>query len=124
VPYTTRLAAKGHRHTHFYATDMSTNKGTKPAWYGLAAVTLGTGIFFLATNKGRLFKKGTASLKAFLGGATTPTADPVETVGGSSTSGRTPTSANGHVRDVVATDPPKPETGSNFSPQGEVHDPQ
>lgn len=87
---------------------MSTQKSAKPAWYSLAAVALGTGIFFLATNKGRLFKKGTANLKALLGGAAVPaTAAPVQIPGGSSTAGRTPTAANGHVRDVVATDPPK-----------------
>ena len=104
---------------------MSTNKGAKPAWYGLAAVALGTGIFFLATNKGRLFKKGTASLKGLLGGTpTAEAADPIETPGGSSTAGRTPTPANGHVRDVVASNPPKPETGSNFTKHGEVHGPQ
>jgi hypothetical protein len=107
---------------------MSTKQGAKPAWYGLAAVALGTGIFFLATNKGRLFKKGTANLKALLGGAAAPAtpiaADPVETPGGSSTAGRTPTPDNGHVRDVVASNPPKPDSGSNFTPQGGVHGPQ
>ena len=104
---------------------MSTKKGAKPAWYGLAAVTLGTGIFFLATNKGRLFKKGTATLKSLLSGPETPApAGAVQTSGGSSTAGRTPTPANGHVRDVVASHPPKPETGSNFTPQGDVHGPQ
>jgi hypothetical protein len=98
---------------------MSTKQGAKPAWYGLAAVALGTGIFFLATNKGRLFKKGTASLKALLSGPESPApAGAVQTPGG------TPTPANGHVRDVVASHPPKPETGSNFTPQGDVHGPQ
>ena len=104
---------------------MSTKQGAKPAWYGLAAVALGTGIFFLATNKGRLFKKGTASLKALLSGPSDPApAAAVQTPGGSTTAGRTPTPANGHVRDVVASNPPKPETGSNFTPQGDVHGPQ
>jgi hypothetical protein len=103
---------------------MSTKKSTKPAWYGLAAVGLGTGIFFLATNKGRLFKKVAATLQDLLGDAAPIVAEPIETVGGSSTAGRTPTPDNGHVRDVVATDPPKPETGSNFTKHGEVHGPQ
>ena len=104
---------------------MSTKKGAKPAWYGLAAVTLGTGIFFLATNKGRLFKKGTATLKSLLSGPETPApAGAVQTPSGSSTSGRTPTPANGHVRDVNASTPPPPQTGSNFTPQGDVHSPQ
>lgn len=47
-------------------------KQFKPAWYGVAAVALGTSIFFLAANNGRLFKKGTAGLKAMLGGAPAP----------------------------------------------------
>ncbi|MFD1872141.1 hypothetical protein [Hymenobacter bucti] len=94
---------------------MSTQKDVKPAWYGLAAVALGTGIFFLATNKGRLFKKGTASLKALLGGAAAPAtaAEPGLVPGGSRTAGRTLTPANGHVRDVQATDPAEPKTSSN-----------
>ncbi|MBJ6141986.1 hypothetical protein [Hymenobacter sp. BT559] len=101
-------------------------KGTKPAWYGLAAVTLGTGIFFLATNKGRLFKKGVTSLKNLLGSAeaTPVAAEPVQAPGGSSTAGRTPTPENGHVRDVNASNPPKPDSGTNFTPQGDVHEPK
>jgi hypothetical protein len=93
-------------------------KQTKPAWYGVAAVAIGTGIFFLAANKGRLFKKGTAGLKALLSGppATTPASPRFE--------GRTPTPENGHVRDVAASTPPPPQTGSNFTPQGDVHGPQ
>jgi hypothetical protein len=102
---------------------MSTKKGAKPAWYGLAAVTIGTGIFFLATNKGRLFKKGTAHLKGLLSGSA-PAAEPEETAGSSSTAGRTPTPANGHVRDVNASTPPPPDSGTNFTPQGDVHEPQ
>jgi len=98
-------------------------KQTKPAWYGVAAVAIGTGIFFLATNKGRLFKKGTSSLKALLSGpAEEPAAAP--TPGSSQFEGRTPTPENGHVRDVVASNPPAPDSGSNFTPQGDVHGPQ
>lgn len=101
---------------------MSMKKTAKPAWYGIAAVTIGTGIFFLATNKGRLFKKGAASLKGLLSGPADP--NTVTTPGGSSTAGRTPTPANGHVRDVNASTPPPPDSGSNFTPQGDVHSPQ
>lgn len=93
-------------------------KQTKPAWYGVAAVAIGTGIFFLATNKGRLFKKGTAHVKALLSGA--PAAP---TPGPSHFEGRTPTPENGYVRDVAASTPPPPHTGSNFTPQGDVHGP-
>lgn len=96
-------------------------KQTKPAWYGVAAVAIGTGIFFLAANKGRLFKKGTAHVKALLSGAS---AAPKATPGFSRFEGRTPTPENGHVRDVVATHLPPPETGSNFSRHGDVHGPQ
>jgi hypothetical protein len=98
-------------------------KQTKPAWYGVAAVAIGTGIFFLATNKGRLFKKGAASLKTLLSGP--PAApDTAPTPGTSQFEGRTPTPENGHVRDVVASNPPAPDSGSNFTPQGDVHGPQ
>lgn len=97
-------------------------KQTKPAWYGVAAVAIGTGIFFLATNKGRLFKKGTAHVKALLSG---PPATPAAATPASPRfEGRTPTPENGHVRDVQASTPPPPHTGSNFTPQGDVHGPQ
>lgn len=36
---------------------------------------------------------------------------------------RTPTPENGHVRDVKATDLPAPDTGTNFTVQGDVHEP-
>jgi len=99
-------------------------KQTKPAWYGVAAVAIGTGIFFLAANKGRLFKKGTAHLKALLSGAPDAAPAPEAAPGFSRFEGRTPTPKNGHVRDVVATHLPPPETGSNFSRHGDVHGPQ
>ena len=57
-------------------------------------------------------------------GAAPTAAEPVETPGGSSTAGRTPTPDNGHVRDVNASTPPKPDSGSNFTPQGDVHEPK
>lgn len=41
----------------------------------------------------------------------------------SSSSNRTPTAENGHVRDVKATDLPAPDTGTNFTVQGDVHEP-
>ena len=100
-------------------------KESKPAWYGLAAVAIGTGIFFLATNKGRLFKKSTAGIKALLSNAPAsaiPEAAPAPS--SDAFEGRTPTPENGHVRDVVASNPPPPETGSNLTPQGDVHEPQ
>jgi hypothetical protein len=97
---------------------------SKPAWYGLAAVAIGTSVFFLATNKGRLFKKGQASLKAFLSGAPAEPAAAAPAPSSSGFKGRTPTPENGHVRDVVATDPPTPDSGTNFTKHGDVHGPQ
>ncbi|GAB3226121.1 hypothetical protein GCM10027346_08070 [Hymenobacter seoulensis] len=35
----------------------------------------------------------------------------------------TPTPENGHVREVPATNPPADDAGSNFSLQGDVHQP-
>ena len=97
-------------------------KQSKSVWYGLAAVAIGTGIFFLATNKGRLFKKSQVRIKALLSGPpATPGAAPAP--GSKDFKGRAPAPANGHVRDVVATTPPAPATGSNFTPQGDVHEP-
>ena len=103
-------------------------KKTKSAWYGVAAVAAGTGIFLLATNQGRLFKKATTGVKSLLGkepadSATTPTAAP--TPPQAQFKGQTPTPENGHVRDVVASNPPPPNSGSNFTaPGGDVHGPK
>lgn len=98
-------------------------KSSKSAWYGVAAAALGTGVFFLAANKGRLFKKGQARIKALLSEPQgVPAAPPAPSSQGFE--GRTPTPENGHVRDVVATNPPPPETGSNLTPQGDVHAPK
>lgn len=36
---------------------------------------------------------------------------------------RTPTVENGHTRDVIASEPPAPDSGSNFGVQGQVHGP-
>ncbi len=98
-------------------------KQPKPAWYGVAAVAIGTGIFFLATNKGRLFKKGTASLKALLSGHSAE-AGAAPAPGSRGFAGRTPAPKNGHGRGVGASNPPPPETDSNFLPQGAGHGPQ
>lgn len=98
-------------------------KQAKTALYSVAAVVVGTGIFFLATNKGRLFKKSKAGIKALFGGAP---AEPEAAPAPSSPAfkSRTPAPANGHVRDVAASNPPPPDSGSNFTPQGNVHGPQ
>ncbi|TGE06321.1 hypothetical protein [Hymenobacter fodinae] len=40
-----------------------------------------------------------------------------------STEFREPTPENGHVRDVIASDLPRDDSGSNFSVQGDVHKP-
>ena len=93
---------------------------SKPAWYGLAAVAIGTSVFFLATNKGRLFKKGKAGIKALLSG-TSAAPETAPALSTASFRGRTPTPENGHVRDVIATSPPAPDSGTNFTKHGDVH---
>lgn len=54
--------------------------------------------------------------------AATPLPSASTSASGSSGS-RTPSAANGHVRDVQASDPPAPDTGTNFTVQGDVHQP-
>ncbi|MGI4734773.1 MAG: hypothetical protein ACRYG7_06285 [Janthinobacterium lividum] len=106
-------------------------KQTKPVWYGVAAVAAGTGIFFLATNKGRLFKKVTTGIQALVGSVpataparTTTTLARAPAPNSPGFQGRTPTADNGHVRDVIATNPPADDSGSNFTQHGDVHGPQ
>ena len=99
-------------------------KQSKPAWYGLAAVVIGSSVFFLATNKGRLFKKGKARIQALLSGAPAKPVPSSPAPSSAGFKGRTPTPENGHVRDVVATNPPAPDSGTNFTKHGDVHGPQ
>ena len=99
-------------------------KQTKPVWYGVAAVAVGTGIFFLATNKGRLFKKGMHSLQALLGDAPAPAPAVAPTPRSAAFEDRTPTGDNGHGRGVVATDPPADDAGSGFATHADAPGPQ
>lgn len=90
------------------------------SWGGIALAAAGAvGIFLLLKDKSQLLQKGLASLKAGPAGRPSAAAPPH----GRST-GQQPTPANGHVRDVDASNPPPPDSGTNFTPQGDVHAPQ
>ena len=92
----------------------------KSSWGRIALAAAGaTGIFLLLKDKSPLLQKGLASLKA--GPASRPAA---ATPPLSHSTGQQPTPANGHVRDVNASTPPPPDSGTNFTPQGDVHEPQ
>jgi hypothetical protein len=92
----------------------------KTNWGSIALAAAGAaGIFLLVRDKSQLLKKGLASLKD--GPAHQPDAP---TPPRSQSSGKLPTPANGHVRDVDASNPPPPDSGTNFTPQGDVHAPQ
>jgi hypothetical protein len=92
----------------------------KSNWGGIALAAAGAaGIFLLLKDKGQLFQKGLASLKA--GPASRVDAG---TPPRSHSTGKLPTPANGHVRDVDASNPPAPDSGTNFTPQGDVHAPK
>ena len=92
----------------------------KSSWGRIALAAAGaTGIFLLLKDKSPFLHKGLASLKA--GPAGQPDA---ATPPHSHSTGQQPTLANGHVRDVDASNPPPPDSGSNFTPQGDVHAPQ
>jgi len=89
----------------------------KSNWGGIALAAAGAaGLFLLLRDKSQLLQKGLASLKA--GPASQPQA---ATPPPSQSKGKQPTPANGHVRDVDASNPPPPDSGTNFTPQGDVH---
>ena len=99
-------------------------KSAKTAWRGAALAGLATGAFFLFKDQGALFKKYQARLQARLSGPApadgpAPAATPPPASGSAS-----PSAANGHVRAVQASNPPPPDSGTNFTPQGDVHPPQ
>jgi hypothetical protein len=92
----------------------------KSDWGRIALAAAGaTGIFLLLKAKSPLLRKGLASLKAGPAGPPAAATPPP-----SHSTGQQPTPANGHVRDVDASNPPPPDSGSNFTPQGHVHAPQ
>jgi hypothetical protein len=92
----------------------------KSSWGGIALAAAGAaGIFLLLKDKGQLLQKGLASLKASPAGRAAAPTPPR-----SHSTGKQPTAANGHVRDVDASNPPAPDSGTNFTPQGDVHAPQ
>lgn len=88
-----------------------------PVWIG-ALVAGGTAAFYFWQKKD--------SAKASPASSATPTspaAPQAPTAPASTASFRTPTAENGHVRDVKATDLPAPDSGTNFTVQGDVHEP-
>ncbi|SNR60902.1 MULTISPECIES: hypothetical protein [Hymenobacter] len=93
-------------------------KKSTTAWVG--GLTAAAAAFLFWKNKGQTAPTPSNDLEAQLkvpkpARATTATR-PLEDF-------RTPTPENGHVRDVVASNPPPDDAGSNFSVQGDVHKP-
>jgi len=92
----------------------------QPRWGSIALAAAGAaGIFLLVRDKSSLLQKGLASLKAGPAGRPDAATPPP-----SQSMGQQPTPANGHVRDVNASTPPPPDSGTNFTPQGDVLAPQ
>lgn len=90
-----------------------------PVWIG-ALVAGSTAAFYFWQKKSNpnptqpLADAGTSS------GASSPQASSATP---SNSGNRTPSASNGHVRDVKATDLPAPDTGTNFTKHGDVHEP-
>lgn len=106
-------------------------KKAKRAWRRAALAGLAAGAYFLFKDKGQLFKHYQARLTSLLGGAKPATqplllasVPPISRTTTTNSPARTPSMANGNVRDVLASNPPPPESGSNFTPQNDVHGPQ
>ena len=106
-------------------------KKSRRAWRRAAVAGLAAGAYFLFRDNSRLFNQLKDSLQALLSKIkpaqdTLPLAvvPPISRTTRVSTPLRTPSLANGNVVDVIASNPPKPESGSNFTVQGEVHGPQ
>ncbi|MBX0290658.1 hypothetical protein K3G63_09430 [Hymenobacter sp. HSC-4F20] len=91
-----------------------------PVWIG-ALVAGGTAAFYFWQKKDAP-KASQPGTDALANGAA-PAASASTAAPSSTSSFRTPTAANGHVRDVSATDLPAPDTGTNFTVQGDVHEP-
>jgi hypothetical protein len=92
----------------------------KTNWGAIALAAAGaTGLFLLLKDKGQLVQQGLASLNARPTRQTNAATPPH-----SHSTGKLPTPENGHVRDVDASNPPPPDSGTNFTPQGDVHAPQ
>ncbi len=109
---------------------MKKKKRAKRAWRRAALAGLAAGAYFLLKDKGKLLKQLQARATSLLSrvkpasGLTSVTVPPISRTTTSSSQGRTPSLANGNVVDVVASNPPPPESGSNFTKHGDVHGPQ
>lgn len=106
-------------------------KNAQKAWRAAAVAGLAAGAYFLFKDNSRLFSQLKDRVQSLLSKvkpeqATLPLAL-VPPVGRTTNVGatlRTPSLANGNVVDVIASNPPPPESGSNFSKHGDVHGPQ
>ncbi|MGI4820769.1 MAG: hypothetical protein ACRYFV_06110 [Janthinobacterium lividum] len=106
-------------------------KKAQKAWRAAAVAGLAAGAYFLFKDNSRLFSQLKDRVQSLLSKvkpaqATLPIAavPPIGRTTNVSATLRTPSLANGNVVDVIASNPPAPESGSNFTKHGEVHGPQ
>jgi hypothetical protein len=106
-------------------------KKSQRAWRRAAVAGLAAGAYFLFKDNSRLFNQLKDRVQLLLSKAkpaheALPLAvvPPIGRTTNVGTSLRTPSLANGNVVDVIASNPPPPESGSNFSRHGDVHGPQ
>jgi hypothetical protein len=106
-------------------------KRAQRAWRRAAVAGLAAGAYFLFRDNSRLFNQLKGSLQSLLS-KVKPTKDalplavvpPISRTTRVTTPLRTPSLANGNVVEVMASNPPPPESGSNFTKHGDVHGPQ
>jgi hypothetical protein len=106
-------------------------KKSQRAWRRAAVAGLAAGAYFLFRDNSRLFNELKGRVQVLLSKVkpaqkTLPLAivPPIVRTTNVGDSLRTPSLANGNVVDVIASNPPSPESGSNFSKHGDVHGPQ
>jgi hypothetical protein len=106
-------------------------KKAQRAWRRAAVAGLAAGAYFLFKDNSRLFNQLKFRVQTLLSKVkpahdTLPLAvvPPIGRTTNVSASLRTPSLANGNVVDVIASNPPPPESGSNFTKHGDVHGPQ
>jgi hypothetical protein len=106
-------------------------KKSQRAWRRAAVAGLAAGAYFLFRDNSRLFNELKGRVQVLLtkvkpSQKTLPLAlvPPIGRTTNVGASLRTPSLANGNVVDVIAGNPPPPESGSNFTVQGDVHGPQ
>lgn len=106
-------------------------KKSQRAWRRAAVAGLAAGAYFLFRDNSRLFNQLKGSLQSLLSkvkpaheGLPLAIVPPIGRTTNVGASLRTPSLANGNVVEVIAGNPPAPESGSNFTVQGDVHSPQ